>query len=272
VPNNRRLNPFLMLDHFHVSEGGGFPDHPHTNITTITLMKRGKFAHEDFTGAAGTIGPNDLQIMHANRGIVHSEIPVGNKAETADGMQLWVAVPKEYSNKDPQYRDLRDPAVPHAKPDDKVDIRVISGESYGVEAAKSDIPVAYTPILYLDVAVKKGGKVTQPIPEGWNAFIYIMDGNAVINGTTKAKKLDNVVFKQDGTDVEISNESDEDLTFILLAGKPVDQEVHQYGPFVASSRQGLQQCFENYQTATNGFERARGFKSKIGEEFLQKGY
>jgi hypothetical protein len=37
----RNLTPFLMLDHFHIGKGAGFPDHPHRGQTTVTYMIEG---------------------------------------------------------------------------------------------------------------------------------------------------------------------------------------------------------------------------------------
>ena len=70
TPNLRHLTPFLMLDHFTVPQGAGFPDHPHRGQETITYLLQGSVDHEDFAGNAGTIGPGDLQFMTAGRGIV----------------------------------------------------------------------------------------------------------------------------------------------------------------------------------------------------------
>lgn len=56
----KNISPFLMLDHFAVSEGAGFPDHPHRGQTTVTYMLDGQFRHEDFAGHEGVIGPGDL--------------------------------------------------------------------------------------------------------------------------------------------------------------------------------------------------------------------
>ena len=37
----RNLTPFLLLDHFHISKGAGFPDHPHRGQATVTYMLEG---------------------------------------------------------------------------------------------------------------------------------------------------------------------------------------------------------------------------------------
>ena len=93
TPKLRNLSPFLMLDHFSVSPGAGFPDHPHRGQETITYLLEGAVDHEDFAGNRGTIWPGDLQFMTAGRGIVHAEIPRhGEDARPVVGMQLWVDV------------------------------------------------------------------------------------------------------------------------------------------------------------------------------------
>lgn len=63
----RNFSPFLMLDHFSVSPGAGFPDHPHRGQETITYLLEGAVDHEDFAGNKGTIWPGDLQFMTAGR-------------------------------------------------------------------------------------------------------------------------------------------------------------------------------------------------------------
>ena len=55
TPKLRNFSPFLMLDHFSVSPGAGFPDHPHRGQETITYMLNGAADHEDFAGNSGTI-------------------------------------------------------------------------------------------------------------------------------------------------------------------------------------------------------------------------
>ena len=41
VPNLQNLDPFLMLDNFNVKLPGGFPDHPHRGMETVTYMLSG---------------------------------------------------------------------------------------------------------------------------------------------------------------------------------------------------------------------------------------
>ena len=59
----KNFTPFLMLDHFSISPGAGFPDHPHRGQETITYLLSGAVDHEDFAGNKGTINTGDLQFM-----------------------------------------------------------------------------------------------------------------------------------------------------------------------------------------------------------------
>ncbi|KAK5195560.1 RNA pol II transcription cofactor [Exophiala xenobiotica] len=269
TPKLRNFTPFLMLDHFRIPPGAGFPDHPHRGQETITYLLKGGVDHEDFAGNRGTIGPGDLQFMTAGRGIMHAEMPV----QTEDinvGMQLWVDLPEKLKSCEPRYRDLRASEIPLAKTDDgKVEVKVIWGRSQGVESLKD---LAYTPVWLLDITIKPGGKITQELPQGWNAFAYTLEGAVTFgNGSKEAGETvapyHNVVFEQGGDVVTAHVEEDatEAARLILVAGQPLDQPVVQYGPFVTTSKEAVYQAMMDFQTSSNGFERAMNWESEIGK-------
>jgi len=265
----RNLTPFLMLDHFTVSPGAGFPDHPHRGQETITYLLRGAVDHEDFAGNAGTIGPGDLQFMTAGRGIVHAEMPAARGGGASEGLQLWVDLPRELKMCEPRYRDLRAAEIPEVHADEgRVRVKVISGRSHGVDSVRD---LAYTPVWILDVEVRPGGTVTQEVPSGWSAFAYVLSGTAVFGAARKSVgPFHNVVFEGDGDNVVASVEADaaEPARFVLVAGQPLDQEVVQYGPFVLDSKEGVYQALMDYQERRNGFERAEGWRSEIGKSMM----
>ncbi|KAL3475370.1 RmlC-like cupin domain-containing protein [Aspergillus californicus] len=268
TPKLRNFSPFLMLDHFTIGKGAGFPDHPHRGQETITYLLSGGVDHEDFAGNKGTIGPGDLQFMTAGKGIVHAEMPHDNPDGSPNvGMQLWVDLPKALKMCEPRYRDLRAEEIPLAKVDEgRVEVKVISGQSHGVDSVRD---LAYTPVWLLDVTIRPGGRISQPLPAGWNAFAYTLSGSAVFgsnDSTQVVKEFHNVVFEQGGDYVEISvPDNAEEARFIIVAGQPLDQKVVQYGPFVLTSQQEVYQAMVDFQTGANGFERSRGWESEIGK-------
>jgi redox-sensitive bicupin YhaK (pirin superfamily) len=273
-----RLNPFLMLDHFSIRPGAGFPDHPHRGQETITYVLEGAVDHEDFAGNRGTIEAGDLQFMTAGRGIMHAEMPRQNRDGSANvGLQLWVDLPRKLKMCEPRYRDLRAAEIPTATTDGgRVRVKVISGQSQGVDSVKD---LAYTPVWLLDVEIQPGGRVEQPVPAGWNAFAYTLDGTVVFGRPggdgpgeqqqqqAAVEQYHTVVFEPAGEAVfaEVKADAEKSSRFVLVAGAPLEQEVVQHGPFVVNSQKEVYQAFMDYQTHSNGFERADGWESEIGK-------
>ncbi|KAK8213473.1 RNA pol II transcription cofactor [Zalaria obscura] len=268
----RNFSPFLMLDHFSISPGAGFPDHPHRGQETITYLLSGGVDHEDFAGNKGTLDAGDLQFMTAGRGIVHAEMPRQNADGSPNvGMQLWVDLPEKLKACEPRYRDLKAAEIPEAVSEDgKVKVKVISGQSLGVDSLQE---LAYTPVWLLDVTIQPGGKLAQPIPAKWNSFVY------TLNGTTKfgsgksvqtVAQYHNIVFEQTGDQIvaEVAENAGQESRFIIVAGLPLDQKIIQYGPFVVTSQEEIYKAMFDYQTHSNGFERAEGWESEIGKSMV----
>lgn len=273
TPKLRNFSPFLMLDHFAIPPGAGFNDHPHRGMQTITYLLSGAVDHEDFAGNKGTIEKGDLQFMTAGRGIVHAEMPRPNADGSPNvGMQLWVDLHKELKSCEPQYRDLRAKEIPEATADNgRVKVKVISGQAYGVESLEE---LAYTPVWMLDFTVQPGGKVKQPLPKGWNAFAYVLNGTIIVSSDGVSRPIQqyhNVVFESAGDSVEISVEegAETESRFLLVAGLPLDQPIVQYGPFVVTSRDEVMQAMMDFQSYSNGFERAQNWESEIGKRLVQ---
>ncbi|OAX44600.1 hypothetical protein K503DRAFT_678410 [Rhizopogon vinicolor AM-OR11-026] len=265
--NLRNLTPFLMLDHFHVSEGAGFPDHPHRGQATVTYMLEGSSRHEDSAGHAGTIETGGVQWMCAGKGIIHAEMPVhGQGVPEPRGLQLWVDLPKEFKMVEPSYQELSPEAIPTAYPEGKdggIDIKVISGKSHGVESPVRPLGGCW----FFHVTMKNAGATMfQDIPAGWTAFVYIWKGAVSIDENSPVQESFHtlVLSNEDGeTGVQLTAGED-DTQFVLIAGEPLDQTVFQYGPFVMTNQEEIQSTLMDYRTGRNGFEKAHTWKSKIG--------
>ena len=90
-------DPFLMLDDFRNDDPekfkAGFPWHPHRGIETITYVLDGTVEHQDSLGNRGSLIGGDVQWMTAGSGILHQEMPLGNKNGQMHGFQLWANLP-----------------------------------------------------------------------------------------------------------------------------------------------------------------------------------
>ncbi|TFY63972.1 hypothetical protein EVJ58_g2925 [Rhodofomes roseus] len=262
----RNLTPFLMLDHFHVSKGAGFPDHPHRGQATVTYMLEGSSRHEDSAGHKGTIETGGVQWMCAGRGIIHAEMPVqGPDIPEPRGMQLWIDLPKQYKMVEPTYQELGPEEIPSAfpeGPDGGVKIKVISGKSHGVESPVRPLGGCW----YFHVIIDKKDKtVFQDIPAGWTSFIYILKGSLKVGEEPNAHEaFHTLVLSGDANENGVQLTSLADNTEAVIAGEPLEQSVVQYGPFVMTSREEIQQTLLDYQFGKNGFEKAHTWKSLIG--------
>lgn len=243
-PLQRRLDPFLMLDAFGSDKPGdyiaGFPEHPHRGFETITYMLAGRMRHRDSAGNEGMITDGGVQWMTAGRGVIHSEMPEQNEG-LMEGFQLWLNLPASDKMIEPWYRDIPLEEVPRFTLDDGVTVQVIAGSTHGVLGA---VQRAHTEPLYLDLEIPAGVTFEQPIPAGHNAFVYVFRGEAVIEGKGVGQARMAILDNAPGADgVRIKALAPTRL--LVLAGRPLNEPIAQYGPFVMNTQAELQQAVED---------------------------
>mgnify|MGYP001585872597 CR=1 FL=1 len=110
------FDPFLMMDDFRSDYPDkyikGFPWHPHRGIETITYVLKGDVEHGDSMGNKGIISSGDIQWMTAGNGIIHQEMPKGNKDGKMYGFQLWANLPASHKMMNPRYQDIKSCDIP----------------------------------------------------------------------------------------------------------------------------------------------------------------
>ncbi|NHH98931.1 Pirin [Candidatus Nitrosotalea sp. FS] len=259
-PNHglREFDPFLLLDEMgpitlSAGEAKGAPDHPHRGFETVTYMIDGVFEHKDSEGHSGKIRAGDVQWMTAGSGVIHSEMPekeFSQKGGTLHGFQLWVNLPKKDKMMKPCYQDLPANKIPIVQ-NDKVKVKIIAGESMGKQAAIE----TRTPIMYLHFTLQPGVKVTQTVPQNYNAFAYVVNGEGLFGDKQKsAYKEQAVLFKQDGDKITIKvpDNATSPLDVLLIAGVPLGEPVARYGPFVMNTEEEIEQAILDYNSGRMG--------------------
>jgi len=253
------FDPFLLLDEMgpmDVKPGKqkGFPDHPHRGFETVTYLLNGKFEHKDSQGHAGTISAGDVQWMTAGSGVIHSEMPEKEFSKNGGklhGFQLWVNLPKSNKMMKPRYQEILQSKIPSGttKESGNVSVKVIAGESLGAKAVINTI----TPIMYLHFKLEPGARITQPVPEEYNAFAYVIKGKALFEQSNNSNKIiereNLVIFDKDGKEVYIqaAKESKDPLELLLIGGIPLREPIARYGPFVMNTQQEIYQAIEDYR-------------------------
>ncbi len=245
-PLQRRLDPFLMLDAFGSDKAGdyiaGFPEHPHRGFETVTYMLTGNMRHRDSAGHEGSITNGGVQWMTAGRGVIHSEMPEQNEG-LMEGFQLWLNLAAKDKMSAPWYRDIPAEAVPRFTLDSGATVQVIAGSSHGVAGA---VQREVTEPLYLDIELPAGATVDQALPAGHNAFLYVFRGEVVVEGKAVPQArmaiLDNAKAA-DGVRIKASQPS----RLLLIAGRPLNEPIAQYGPFVMNTQAEVFQAVEDFR-------------------------
>jgi quercetin 2,3-dioxygenase len=263
-----QLDPFLLLDDFRSDKPDqylpGFPWHPHRGIETITYMLDGYVEHGDSMGNKGIISPGDVQWMTAGSGIIHQEMPKGDKNGFMGGFQLWANLPAKEKMMKPRYRDVKKNTIPEVKRNDGTTIKIISGIVDGVQGPVNDIVIDPE---YLDVTIPAGTAFIHSIKKIHKVFAYVIDGQAYfdrgkdsfayeIEGTNyfdfKRECIigsKNVVLYEQGDEINITTINDS-VRFLLISGKPLNEPVAWYGPIVMNTREELKAAFDEYNNGT----------------------
>lgn len=166
-----------------------------------------------------------------------------------EGFQLWLNLPAKDKMREPWYRDIPTDAIPEYVGED-VRVRVIAGESHGVKGA---VQREHTEPLYLDLHLAPGATFEQPLPDTHNAFVYVYRGALRFEtGCTVPSQRMAILANTPGSDgvrlIAAGSEGDEPTRAILIGGKPLNEPIAQYGPFVMNTQAELMQAVRDFQT------------------------
>jgi redox-sensitive bicupin YhaK (pirin superfamily) len=238
------LDPFLLLDNIESDEASdyiaGFPEHPHRGFETVTYMVQGRMRHRDSTGGEGLLESGGAQWMTAGRGVVHSEMPEQQEGRL-HGFQLWVNLPAERKMTPARYQDIPPAAIPEVDVDGKGTIRVVAGSFGGHEGPINGIE---SDPLFLDVALVEGGEASIAVPEGHTAFVYVFAGELEI--AERTVPIDTLAVLSDGDTMNVSGTG----RALVVAGRPINEPIARYGPFVMNTEDELRQAVRDYQTGS----------------------
>ena len=246
TPQLEQVDPFLMLDEFRSDDPGdyiaGFPEHPHRGFETVTYMLAGRMRHGDNKGHEGRLDAGSVQWMTAGRGIVHSEMPEQENG-LMWGFQLWVNLPAKDKMTAPRYQEIPPAQIPTASLPGGVTAKVIAGEAAGVRGPINGIA---TEPLMLDIALPADGRVTLPVPAGHTVFLYPFEGNVAVGNAADRIAPGNLVVLGAGDAVGIAAGGGA-ARVLLVAGRPLNEPVARYGPFVMNTPQEIRQAAMDYQ-------------------------
>jgi quercetin 2,3-dioxygenase len=262
-------DPFLLFDDFRNNQPqdylAGFPWHPHRGIETITYVLSGTVEHGDSLGNRGVLGSGDVQWMTAGRGIMHQEMPQGDKLGRMHGFQLWANLPSSLKMTAPRYQDIERAEIPEVVDDDGTRVRVVCGEFWGKRGPVEG--VAADP-HYLDVFVPPGKRKTLKVETERHAFAYVFEGAGSFRAASRPQGVltehqvdgDDIVVREtvgdrslvlfDKGDEVTVQAGEQGIRFLLVSGKPIQEPVAWYGPIVMNTQAELQQAVAELRAGT----------------------
>jgi len=256
---------FITKDGFRMYHGKkvpGFPGHPHRGFETITVVREGVVDHADSMGAAGRYGNGDVQWMTAGKGVQHSEMfPLIHKEKEnpMELFQIWLNLPRKHKMAEPHFKMLWKESIPIYKSTDEsgntTKVEVIAGK-LGDKTAPTPPPQSWAADPTNDVAVwniKMGKNASWKLPKsrkGINRTIYYYQGEGLtLDGQAITRY--NAVELHPEFDITLKAGAS-GASILVLQGRPINEPVIQYGPFVMNSKEEIQQAFDDFHRTKFG--------------------
>ena len=161
------------------------------------------------------------------------------------GFQLWVNMPAKLKMSQPEYIYIDADKMSVHKDGDK-QVKVIAGK---FENAEGPVKGHNVEPVYFDVELNKDKEFNFRLPSTHNTFIYLINGEIEIG----KNKHDNVkdstlILLTKGEDLTVKAKSD--AKFLLISGKPINEEIARGGPFVMNTKAEILQAVQDYHNDT----------------------
>ncbi len=230
----------------------GFPQHPHRGFETVTIARQGLIDHSDSLGATARFGRGDVQWLTAGKGIVHSEMfplldPHGpNPVEL---FQLWLNLPRADKFAEPHFSMLWADLVPRFTAPG-VSVEVVAG-ALGEVKVPPPPPRSWAARPESDVAIwtvtlePEARWTLPPARPGTNRMLYFFAGSSLTVGDRALSRGEGARLSADQPAPLLAG--DTQVQALVLQGRPIGEPVVNYGPFVMTTPEEIQQTFLDYQ-------------------------
>src|SRR5215470_5361930 len=102
-PAHMGFRALRVINEDTIAPGKGFGPHAHRDMEIFTYVLEGKLLHRDSMGEQHVLGPNEIQMMSAGSGVVHSEFNA-SETEPVHLFQIWILPAAE--DFEPSYQQI----------------------------------------------------------------------------------------------------------------------------------------------------------------------
>ena len=256
----RMVGPFIFIDHMgpvKMSERENFDvmPHPHIGLSTLTFLFEGSIMHRDTLGNEVEIKPGAVNWMTAGKGIVHSERTpeyLRHSDKVIHGLQIWVALPKELEEMEPEFFHIDGGQLPSWTEDD-LQYKLIAGE---ISGHRSAVPV-YSKLFMLEIRSSSRQTVQIGKELFGEAGLYILEGSIESDGNTYGPKQ--LLVAKESSLCEFIIEADS--TIYIFGGDPFPEQRFIDWNFVASDKELINTAKQRWIDQT--FDKVKGDETEF---------
>jgi redox-sensitive bicupin YhaK (pirin superfamily) len=243
----RNIGPFVFIDHIgpikmSKSENFDIGPHPHIGLSTLTYLLEGSIFHHDSLHNKKEILPSEVNWMTAGKGITHSErtpLSYRNQEKTLHGIQIWIALPKEFENCAPNFHHFEKKQLPQWN-EKTVVFRLIAGK---LDKKTAPVPV-YSKLYLLEI---QSAENSATINIGEKLYgecgLYILQGSVEIDGEIFHNKQLLIAKNAQLCNFNLSPNS----VVYVLGGEPFAEERYIDWNFVSSDKEKIKIAKENWK-------------------------
>jgi len=254
------VGPFIYIDHMgpvKLSQRDNFDvlPHPHIGLSTLTFLFEGSIMHRDTLGNEVEIKPGAVNWMTAGKGIVHSERTpeyLRHSDKNMHGLQIWVALPKELEQMEPEFFHIEQEQIPTWAQGD-LQFKLIAGEAFG---KKSSVPV-FSKLFMIEIK----STIKQVVNIGEHLYgesgLYILEGGIESEGTVFEPKQ--MLVAKDSSLCVFTIQANS--TIYIFGGEPFPEERFIDWNFVSSSKTHIEEAKLKWKSQT--FPKIKGDENEF---------
>ncbi len=254
LPNRHRrtVGAWCFLDHagpvdYAAGRGLTIGPHPHIGLQTFSWMIEGRILHRDSLGFEQWIHPGQVNLMTAGRGISHSEESPADAPGRFQLAQLWIALPKAESEREPAFHHY--PELP-VFGQGGFRITVLAG----LHAGHRSPAQVYTPLVGLDLAAAGAAGAVLPLDPAFEHAVLTLEGAPAVAGEPLAPGV--LQYLGPGRD-SLRIDAPAASRLLVIGGEPFAEEILLWWNFVARSRDEIEAAARDWQRGER-FGRVQG--------------
>ena len=251
---NDLVSPFVLFDEFGPVKINPGVDalkvdaHPHAGVIPTSYFLSGSGHHKDSLDYDFQVNAGEFMMFSSGSVAIHMEesgSQLVKEGGILHGFQIWLNMPQGTKWADPSTAVYNGSYMPSFKTED-YSVKVVMGELFGHASTIQTL----SPAFYYHIKLEAGKRLDIPTDPLHNAFAYMIKGDLEIE-EQKALPENHIALYERGKS-EMNFYSENGAEFFILGGKPLNEVVYSYGPFVMNTEEEIMRCMANYRSGKMG--------------------